>query len=110
MSILGSILADATLQMHRAVGKLYSGTLRVRNPTADTYTSVAWGGYYLEPIGERSALGGGGIEPQTAILHLYEDGETTPRPGDLFREQGVSSDTTAWLLGDLLSHRLNGDT
>jgi hypothetical protein len=111
VSILGTLLFEATYQMHRQVGKLKSGTLRVRNPTTDAYTSVTWGSYYLEPIGEQSALESGGIEPQTAILHLYQVGEsTTPRPGDLFREEGVGSDTAAWLVNGIQAHRLNGDT
>ena len=102
-SLLGRTLAQTTLNMHRAVGKLYSGTLRVRG-AADAMTSVAWGNYYLEPIAEQTALGGGGVQPLTATLHLYQTSETTtPRPDDLFWENGGSSDTTAWLITSNMS-------
>lgn len=103
---LGSILADATYQMHAQVGKLYAGTLRVRT-TPTSFTSVAWGGYYMEPIDENSALGTGGVEPRRAMIHLYQRGETsTPRPDDQF----VDKDSKTWLFNAVSGGRLDADT
>jgi hypothetical protein len=105
MSILGTLLADATLQMHRQVGKVYSGTLRVRT-TPTTFASVTWGAYYLEPISEHSAIGGGGVEPRRGMFHLYKRGETSdPRPDDQF----IDKDSKTWLFQSVGGPRLDAD-
>jgi hypothetical protein len=103
-----TVLRD--LRKHQRTGKVRGGTLRVRE-NADTTTSTVWANYYLAPVAEDTGVGQNGAPAKSATLYLWRVGEAAePRPDDVFREAGVTSDTAvgAWTVR-AVTRRLDAD-